>query len=69
MFAIRYCVDLYGHVYDYMIFETVAKAHQWWLDHIGPGGAKFYDMLFVIPPKQEDPIDWCRNNIEGVLVG
>ena len=64
MFAIRYCCDLVGHNYDYKIFETVSAAHQWWLDHIGPGGTKFYDMLYAIPPKQKNPVQWCKDNIK-----
>ena len=66
MFAIKYCCDLSGREYDYKIFETVGKAFQWWLDHIGPGGTKFYDMLYVLPPKVDDPIKWCKDNIKEV---
>ena len=67
MFAIKYCCDLSGRNYDYKIFETVGKAFQWWLDHIGPGGTKFYDMLYVLPPKVEDPVKWCKDNIKDVV--
>lgn len=66
MFAIKYCYDVSGHRYDFKIFETVASAHQWWLNHIGPGGLRFYEMLFVIPPGLKDPIKWCRDNIKEV---
>lgn len=66
MFAIRYCCDLGSREYDYKIFETVGKAFQWWLGHIGSGGAKFYDMLFVVPPGQKNPVQWCKDNIKVV---
>lgn len=66
MFAIKYCVALGSNQYDFKIFETVAQAHQWWLDHIGPGGLKFYEMLFVIPPGLKNPLQWCRDNIKEV---
>lgn len=66
MFAIKYCYDVSGHRYDFKIFETVAAAHQWWLSHIGPGGLKFYEMLFVIPPGLKNPLQWCYDNIKDV---
>ena len=66
MFAIKYCVALGSNQYDFMVFETVAAAHQWWLDHIGPGGLKFYEMLFAIPPGLKNPLQWCRDNIKDV---
>lgn len=66
MFAIRYCCDLGNHEYDYKIFDTVGAALQWWKNHIGSGGTKFYDMLYVVPPKVEDPVKWCKDNIKTV---
>ena len=66
MFALRYCCDLVGREYDYKIFETVGSALSWWKDHVGPVGKKFYKMLYVIPPGQKNPVQWCIDNIKVV---
>lgn len=66
MFAIRYCCDLGSHEYDYKIFDTVGAALKWWKNHIGSGGTKFYDMLYVIPSGQKNPVQWCKDNIKVV---
>jgi hypothetical protein len=66
MFALRYCCDLGNHIWDYKIFDTVGAALKWWQYHIGSGGTRFYDMLYVIPPGQKNPVQWCIDNIKIV---
>ena len=56
MFALRYCCDLGNHIWDYKIFDTVGAALKWWKNHIGSGGTKFYDMLYVVPPGLKNPV-------------
>jgi len=66
MFAIKYCCDLAGRNYDFKVFETVSEAHKWWLDHFKKDRKKFYDVLFVVPPGLENPVQWCKDNIKEV---
>ena len=64
MFAIKYCCDIANHQYDFIIFETVGKAFQWWRQHIGSGGTPFEEMLFCVPPGLKNPLKWCYDNIK-----